>query len=79
VKKRKPMRQGLDIRRTTEEDLMKICLDSCNKLPTFFAVDLSRLPPVDVEHSDVPAILHELQVLRSEVRELVKIRTELRL
>jgi len=57
---------------------MKICLDPCNKLSTFFAVDLSRLSPVDVEHGDVSAILRELQVLRSEVRELiVKIRTEI--
>jgi len=77
VKKRIPMRQGSDIRRTTVEDLMKTCLDPSNKLPTFFAVDLSRLPPVDVEHCDVSAILRELQVLRSEVRELVKIRTEI--
>jgi len=77
VKKRIPMRQSSDIRRTTVEDLMKICLDTCNKLPTFFAVDLSRLPPVEVEHCDVSAILRELQVLRSEVRKLVKIRTEI--
>jgi len=62
VKKRIPMRQG---RRTTVEDLMKVCLDPCNRLPTFFAVDLSRLPPVDVEHCDVSAILRESQVMRS--------------
>ena len=77
TKKRVTMRQGPDISRTTVEDLLKICLDARNKLPTFFAVDLSRLPPVDIEHCDVSAILRELQVLRSEVRELVKLRCEI--
>ena len=43
-------------------------LDPGNKLPIFFAVDLGRLPPVDIEHFDVSAILSELQALCSEVR-----------
>ena len=59
-KKRLPMRQGSDMCRTMVEHVLKFCLDAHNKLPTFYVVALSRLPPLDVEHCDVSAILKEL-------------------
>lgn len=49
------------------------------KLPLFSAVKLSRLPPVDVEHVDVSAILHELSALRHEVRAVSQLREEIQL
>jgi hypothetical protein len=70
---------GSDMHRATMEDLLKACLDPSNKLPTFFAIDLCRLPPVDIEHCDVTAILKELQALRAEVRELVNLRQEVKM
>ena len=62
--------------RTTLEDIVKACLDPSNTLPVYFAVDLSRLPPVDAKHCDVTAILMELQSLRAEVREFGHLRQE---
>ena len=60
----------------THVRLVKACLDPTNALPVYFAVDLSRLPPVDAEHCDVTAILMELQSLRAEVREFGHLRQE---
>ncbi len=76
VVKRIPMRHGSDMLRLPMEDLLKACLEP-GSLPTFYAVDLGRLPPVDVEHCDVSAILRELNALRREVRECVSVRQEL--
>jgi len=76
VTKRLPKRQGADKLRSTMEDVLRVCLDPSIPLPTFYAVDLSRLPPVDLEHCDVSAILKELQALRQEVRELAELRAE---
>ena len=76
MSKRLPKRQGVDKVRTTMEDILKVCLDPCVGLPTFHAVDLCRLPPVDIEHCDVSAILKELHALRKEVRELADLRAE---
>jgi len=63
-----PRRQGSNKCRSTVEDLIKACLDLNESLPAYYAVDLSRLPPVDASHYDMSAILAELQLLRSEVR-----------
>ena len=38
------------------------------KRPTFYAVDLSRLPPVDITHCDMSAVLLELRNLRPSSR-----------
>ena len=76
ISKRLPKRQGADKLRTTMEDVLKVCLDPSVPVPTFYAVDLSRLPPVDMEHCDVSAILKELHALRQEVRELAELRAE---
>ena len=47
---------------------LKIILDPTVSRPVFCAVDFSRLPPVDVEHVDMSAVLKELSALRREVR-----------
>jgi len=77
LNKRLPTRQGSDMIRTTLEDILKTCIDPNLVLPVFYGVDLHRIPPVDVTHCDVFAILRELQALRAEVRELADIREEL--
>jgi len=50
---RLPKRKGGDKCRTTLEDIVKACLDPSNALPVYYAVDLSRLPPVNAKHCDV--------------------------
>ena len=57
---RLPKCKGDDKCRSTLEDIVKTCLDPTVTLPVFYAVDLSRLPPVDAKHCDVSAILQEL-------------------
>ena len=52
-------------------------LNPNTKLPKFVAVDISRLPPVGVEHLDVSAVLQEMQLLLNEVRAVDAIRKEL--
>lgn len=76
VSKRLPKRQGSDMGKSTLEDIVKACLDVSNTLPTFYAVDLQRLPPVDVSHCDTSAILHELQMLRKELRSMSALKDE---
>ena len=73
---RLPKRKGGDKCRTTLEDIVKACLDPSNALPVYYAVDLSRLPPVNAKHCDVTAILMELQSLRAEVREIGNLQQE---
>ena len=75
--KRLPKRVGADTAKATMEDIIKTCLDSNQPLPIFYAVDLSRLPPVDVEHCDVSVILKELQGLRREIREVHQLKEEI--
>ena len=77
LKHRLTKRQGPDAARKTMEDIVKVCLDPSSHLPIFYSVDLTRLPPVDVTHCDVSALLKELQALRSEVREIAQLKTEL--
>ena len=59
--------------RLTMEDIVKCVLDPLFQLPEFHAKNLARLPPVDVSHCDVSAILLELRALRSEVRSMGQI------
>jgi len=56
--------------RLTVEDIVKCVLDPSIALPEFHAKNLARLPPVDVSHCDVSAILLELRALRAEVRSM---------
>jgi len=59
--------------RLTMEDIVKCVLDPSVQLPEFHAKNLARLPPVDVSHCDVSAILLELRALRAEVRSMGQI------
>ena len=70
-------RQGDDRVKMTVEDLVKQLLHRTADLPTFYAVDISRLPPVDITHCDVSAILVELQGLRREVRDIKMLKEEI--
>jgi len=54
--------------RLTMEYIVKCVLDPSVQLPEFHVKNLARLPPVDVSHCDVSAILLELRALRAEVR-----------
>ena len=63
-------RKGPDRMSKTMDDIVKTVLNPDVHLPLFYAVDLSRLPPTDVNHCDMSAILLELQALRREVRDL---------
>jgi len=47
------------------------------KFPTYVAVDIARLPLVDVEHLDVTALLKEMMLLRNEVRSIGSLQEEL--
>jgi len=69
-------RKGGDKLRLTVEDIVKLTLSPNVKLPVFYAMDFTRLPPVDVKHCDVEAILVELQGLRQEVRTLADLQRE---
>jgi hypothetical protein len=62
--------------KTILEDIVKACLDVSITLPTFYAVDLRKLPPVDVSHCDTSAILHELQMLPNELRSMSTLKDE---
>ena len=59
-----------DTLRLTVEDIVKCVLDPSVKLPEFHTKNLARLPPVDVSHCDVSAILLELRALQAEVRSM---------
>jgi hypothetical protein len=76
VKQRLPAYKGSDEEksRKTLTALLKQILDPLNCLPVFYAVDLSRLPPVGINHIDVAALLQELSSLRTEVRSISMLR-----
>lgn len=73
---RLPKRKGADKLRHTVQDIAMVVLNPEKVLPVFYATDLARLPPVDVSHCDISAILIELQALRSEVREMKRLQVE---
>jgi len=58
-------------------DLLKMVSNPDMKLPTYVAVDIARLPPVDVEHLDVSALLRKMMLLRSEVRSVGILKAEI--
>ena len=78
--KRLPKQKGTDrdssMRAVTM--MLKLCLDPSVNLPQFCAVNLARLPPVDIDHLDVSALLSELSALRREVRATEELRNEVR-
>jgi len=63
--------------RKSVKDLLKLVLDPSSKLPVFSAVKIARLPPVGIDNIDVAALMQELTMLRSEVRCVSDIRTEI--
>ena len=77
VSKRLSRRQGPDMLKSTIEDIIKCVLDPTKSLPTFYAVNLNRLPPVDAKHCDITAILIELKELRADVREICVLKAEM--
>lgn len=74
--KRISPRQGQGKMKNTMDDIIKCCLDPGCELPQYYAVDLSRLPPVDMSHCDMASVLKELQGLRLEVRAITELRAE---
>ena len=76
-KQRLSMYKGADKDKRSISDLLKICLDPAVNLPQFTAARLDRLPPVDINHVDLAAILQELSALRSEVRIVDQLRAEI--
>ena len=64
-------------RERTMIDIVKLCLTPTVKLPVFYSVDMTRIPPVGVEHVDISALLHEVSALREEVRSVTAIRTDI--
>ena len=79
VKQRLPVYKGSEKEKSKKTliDLLKQILDPKNCLPLFYAVDLSRLPPVGITHVDIAAMLQELTSLRSEVRSVSMLRNEI--
>jgi hypothetical protein len=59
--------------------MLKIILDTSCEVPMFCSVNINRLPPVDIDHVDVSAILLELSALRREVRVVEQLRQEVTL
>ena len=57
--------------------MVKLCLDPLLPLPAFCAINLARLPPVDVDHVDVTALLAEMSALRREVRAVTQLKAEI--
>lgn len=77
VDQRPPAFKGSDKERKSTADMLKLILNPSVALPSFVATDISRLPPVGIDHVDSTAILQELSALRSEVRAFNAIRSEM--
>jgi len=77
VDQRPPAFKGTDKDRKSVADILKVILNPNVELPTFAALDISRLPPVSVDHMDTSALLQELALLRTEVRAIGALRSEL--
>jgi len=69
-------RQGSNKCRATVDDMIRTVLDPNIVLPVYYAIDLTRIPPVDSDHCNVAAILTELQGLRAEVRAVKQLSDE---
>jgi len=74
---RLPKRKTQDKARATVEDVVKVILNPNVQLPQFYAVNLTRLPPVTPNHCDMSLLLGEIQSLRSEVRAVSHLRDEI--
>lgn len=78
-KKRLPRHKGNDRDkcRKTLIDMLKICLDPSCHIPQFYAMDITRLPPVGIDHVDISALLQELVALRQGVQLVTQLQSEL--
>lgn len=80
--RRLPMHKGSDREKASKTitDMLRLMLhpEEAGSLPCFYVVDVSRLPPVSVEHVDVSAVLQELVALRREHRAEMNAVAELR-
>ena len=77
VDQRPPAHKTADKERKIVADILKLILNPNVEQPMFFAVDISRLLPVDVEHMDMSALLKDLGLLRSEVRAISNLRIQM--
>jgi hypothetical protein len=79
VKQRLPLHKGSDKDKAkkTISDLLKVSIDPVVTLPVFYAVNISRLPAIGIEHVDVVSLFQELVMLRNEVRSIASLRSEL--
>jgi hypothetical protein len=75
----RPKGSEMDVVAKSVSAMLKIILDTSCKVPIFCSVNINRLPPVDIDHVDVSAILLELSALRREVRVVEQLRQEVTL
>jgi len=64
-------------RKRTIHDLVKLCLDQTVQMPTFFSVDMSRIPSVGLQHVDISMLLQEVSALRAEVHSMTQVCNEI--
>ena len=75
---RKPKGSDKEVATRSVSIMLKLLLlDPQVTIPAFCAMNIARLPPVDVNHVDVCAVLHELSVLRNEVRAVSELKEEM--
>ena len=58
-------------------DLVKLILDPMIPIPTFYSVNMQRIPPVGIEHVAVSALLQEVSALHAEVRSFTNIKKDI--
>ncbi len=58
-------------------DMLRVILDPAITLPTYYAIQLARLPPVGIEHVDISALFQEVVNLRAEVRSMASLRSDI--
>lgn len=81
VKQRLPPHKGSNRAKATVSDLLKVIIDPVvgATIPVFYAIDISRLPAIGIDHVDVHALFQELILLRNEVRSFSSSRQDVQL
>lgn len=72
----KPKGSDKEVATRSVTAMLKVCLDPQTSLPAFCAMNIMRLPPVDINHVDVSALLQEVSLLRKEVRAVIDLKQE---
>ena len=62
--------------RKTVSNLLQVVLHPNNVFPSFYATQLSHLPPFGVDDVDISALLQEVASLRAEVRSFMQLRSD---